>query len=437
MSNTQIKFLSCHVKRKLWLSRLQELISPFDSITWCLLIASLLGLSLLLGVQLQKSNIQVSAADAFYDLFAILLEKGGRMFDWTLAKAKNLQHFTAFAIPFMLLVLSNEYRGDNITRLTVEPDLQPFDEFDDLVEEKFPIYAAPVHLSKFILDNIPPHVKLLSNSTKTSNHEWFPVVSNLWYSIMLRWNMWSTLKEYAHLLSNRTWFYLNNTQIYDHGVEVIGSVGYFHNTSFMAMDYTWLYTANSELRKCNRSVVLLRHDEALQVNTELSFFKFSVLFGNDIINENMFGYKLFGQMPSSIFLRTKHLFESGICDFWNKYLDYLLVIRVNSGDGHYLSEYFVTNRDSSIAIYVLLIIFGSELFLSFLALLYENRSGGRHKWKTMYITLQAFIKRYIIRIKSQKCFKKPRSFKTKVTIILVNKKQKTETEIPSNCIYIF
>lgn len=325
LSNTQLKFLACHIKRQLWVFRLTELVSPFDASTWFLLIFSIYGLSVIIRLQLLRSKINLLTSKAFYGVFSILLEKGDRMFDWFLVKEKGFQHFVTFGIPFVLLILSNEYRGDNITQLTVEPSLHAFDNFDDLVAEKFPVYTMPLFLSDFETRYLLLPIDINETSPKSSNHEYFPMVSQLWYAIMLQWEHWNTLNIYARRMSNRTWYYLNNTLIYTEAMYQRANYFPKFRPAIIQIQNNWLNLAKTDLQKCNRSALLMDQKAALSIYTELRHFDFPVFFGKDIIHENMLGYKFFGQIPCNVYVRTMQFYESGICDFWNKYFDFLLV----------------------------------------------------------------------------------------------------------------
>ncbi len=70
--------------------------------------------------------------------------------------------------------MSNEYKGDNITNLTVEPSLVPFDTFDSLVENKFDIISRRWHLSDTTFMAIKQNTYGVINFFQENRHEVFP-----------------------------------------------------------------------------------------------------------------------------------------------------------------------------------------------------------------------------------------------------------------------
>lgn len=210
----QLAFVACHFKRKIWLSRLKELVSPFDTTTWFIIISSILMLSLVIQIQMRKVRLNTRYQDILYALCCLLVEKDSQIFDWYLVKSKNITYFTTFAVPFVSLVLCNEYSGDNITRLTVEPTLYPFDNFDDLVRHNFSIVTFPQVLENYEYELLKRNAEWNKNFTEIRRHEMFPVVSNLWYAIMLYSGSWNTLQNLTLKLSSRTRLYLKHTKVY-------------------------------------------------------------------------------------------------------------------------------------------------------------------------------------------------------------------------------
>lgn len=102
--------------------------------TWLLILASVSILSLVIRFEMQKAKNSITFSGILYALCSILVEKDTKIFGLTFVKHKKIPHCITLAIPFISLVLCNEHRGDNITKLTVQPDLYPFDRFDDLVK---------------------------------------------------------------------------------------------------------------------------------------------------------------------------------------------------------------------------------------------------------------------------------------------------------------
>lgn len=81
-----------------------------------------------------------------FELFASSLDQSSHLFQIVIPRKKPAL-FIAFAfIPIAFLTLGNEYKGDNITRLTLDASLIEFDTFDSLVIKKFKILVRSIHL---------------------------------------------------------------------------------------------------------------------------------------------------------------------------------------------------------------------------------------------------------------------------------------------------
>lgn len=70
-------------------------------------------MSSFITMQLQISAQAESFSDICFAIFSLLLEKGHRIFDGLPGKSNGIGRYIALAASFALLVLSNEYRGDN------------------------------------------------------------------------------------------------------------------------------------------------------------------------------------------------------------------------------------------------------------------------------------------------------------------------------------
>lgn len=259
------------------------------------------------------------------------------MFEYSLVKSKDLGYFVAFAIPFVLLVLSNEYRGDNISRLTVETGIYPFDEFDTLVQHEFMVYVWQKRLRNLWYRMFKKN-KHQYGFHKTSNNEYFPIVSTLWFQIMIQFPSMNTLQKFACRLSNRTWLYLNHTRIFD--IEDLQAL-----KNFTAKMHGY-HRSIMQLMYCNKSAVMLHGSEAFIAYKNLSYMKAPVFLGKDIIHENIYGYAFSRKMPASVHLRQNYVFQAGICRFWNKYIDCVLELRANNRFRIHLNKKYSFGRES-------------------------------------------------------------------------------------------
>lgn len=414
----QLRFLACHLEKLTWFSRLKELVTPFDLATTILGLASVLVMSLYMNAQLRlrQSARKFSFGASFEAVVALMLENGHQVFGWSLIRNKKVGYFIAFGIPYVLLVLSNEYRGDNISRLTVEPDLHPFDTFDELVRYRFPIYSLPWKLRGNDYNYILESVTVSDELEKISNHEYFPVVSRLWYDIMIRFYPWNKMKKFYARLGSRTRFYLQHSHIY--GEQKILATNITKAYNFVDGVYkNWQEHAFEHLQQCNYSALILHQNQALIIYTKLGRLKAPVFYGKDIINENMQGYKLYGKMPGNIYMRAKLFFESGALEFWRKYFSYVLVVRTRSFASQKLDreETYGSGRTTNSAVNIMLFIPAIGLLLSLIMFLYETRNKIIEE--TSYVLIKLLLKRFSHRFSNTDTFVQFNNIGFKVTFV--------------------
>lgn len=278
------------------------------------------------------------------------------------------------AFPFALLVLCNEYKGDNISRLTVEPDLFPFDHFDTLVQHKFPVYTYPTILGDYEYTHFKKWVNVTKEIERVSNHEYFPIVSNLWYVIMLRFRNWNILKVYAERLTRRLQFYLNHTQIFQ--LEQLNKHLNISSAKRAVDDIleNWQALAFVTLKKCNRSAMILFRNNAVLLHAKLVKRNVPAFLGKDRIVENLQGFHLKGQFPINMYLRIKYLFQLGTLDFWRKYFDYFTVLLTNTRLNDQKLKNVTYSRGTYTAAYVFLVIKGAGLLICLLVFLTECKN---------------------------------------------------------------
>lgn len=179
------------------------------------------------------------------------------------------------------------------------------------------------------------------------------------------------MEHYSRKLTNRTWYYLNNTKIYGH--ENIHAADRRKASEFVAEALAnWLDHAVPFLRKCNHSAIIMPRVHAMIAYANLSSAKVTLFYGKDIIYENIRGYTYFGQMPEIIHSRTKHFFQSDILAYWQKWLDYLLVSRILWNQSENFDKNFVSGRKSNTAANVLLFIPSIGLVASFVVFLLKK-----------------------------------------------------------------
>lgn len=291
--NEQLRFVSCHSEQIHWIYNMNELIFVFDIATWLLMIASLIETALIYSLSIQHKSSKPFVNSCF-SLSTCLLDQGSKMFH------SHDKNFVLFFIPLIYILLGTYYKGENITNLTISPAFDPFDTFKELVRNKFTTYSTPVLLSITLYEVIKSIITLESGFLKISDHEAYPVISELWFKIMshLRANEVNRLSLMGSQISNESWFYLNNSQLLPHRQNVRNEIS--DNTTYL-MGSLHLYT-----KSCYKYAVILNKYKAIQLYTILKGQDKPAYYGKDILNENYRGYKYYSYFPTKIKWRVFH-----------------------------------------------------------------------------------------------------------------------------------
>lgn len=177
----RLRFVSCHKETPHWITQLNQLVFAFDATTWALIIFTVLMLAHILVSHEQVSSVRFW--NATFTFIASIMDQSCDLFQ--LPKKSRILHFS---LPLMFMVLSNEYKGDNITNLTVEPNLVPFDTFDSLVENKFDVRLRRYNLNDYekSMSSLKRNTKVFTELLQKNGHEDFPMVSELWYMNLMR-----------------------------------------------------------------------------------------------------------------------------------------------------------------------------------------------------------------------------------------------------------
>ncbi len=133
----QMRFVSCHKEQALWIRQFKELFIAFDKLTWTMILVSFALIAYIQSLAYAQFRVYClrAVAGTCFSFTTSLMEQSNRIFQKP--KSKCL----VCTLPLVFLILSNAYKGDNITRLTLEPSLIPFDTFDSLVQNNFTIYS--------------------------------------------------------------------------------------------------------------------------------------------------------------------------------------------------------------------------------------------------------------------------------------------------------
>ncbi len=176
-------------------------------------------------------------------------------------------------IPLTFLFLGNQYKGENIEKLTSDAHLIPYDTFADLIENNFKILAKPKHLHETEYRELIRTLKIKRDYFQESKHEMFPGVLELWYEIMLRWDnfKWKKLADLKNEISEKSWWYLNNSEMI-----VPETMNSFHD------DITRHLALN------NKTAVIMEEEDAILAYVVRNK-TFSLYLGKEVINENLLG----------------------------------------------------------------------------------------------------------------------------------------------------
>lgn len=217
---------------------------------------------------------------------------------------------------------------------------------------------------------------------------------------MLRWDKYSTLKNYGDQISNKTWFYLNHTHILNIE-EYVGSRNItILDEAIRNFNIQWMEHTIKYLRHCNFSAIVLYRQNALKAHINLTALRARAFLERDVIAERLVGYRFYGQFPKNTLTRAQVFFETGITGFWHKYIDFIIVLHTSSllATEHHEDQDFNQNNGiaakvfvfiSSVALLVCIAVFIYEsklvCYTKFiqLILLCKNRILGRSKTKSL------------------------------------------------------
>jgi len=315
-----LKFLSCGKLTKSFFHPLLELFTAFDWESWCAILTMVLALSFTISKvnhfdqKLLKGTVKTwkpSFCSQLFLIFACFLDQYSNLVGTKLSQVRCFKWIATF--PFVFLILSNAYKGENIVRLTVPNDIIPMDTFERLVENSFKIYDMPTSISGAELAKIKNLNETL-NFTQISRHEAYPIVSQIWLSTIVRLeSRIATLKKLGNRVSAKTWFYLNNTQLFP-----IPNWNVLHTEGYNAVIDKLVIP---HLIKCERTAVLMPDVVASKLYPVLLKSKRFVYLVKDTISFPQIGYGLFNWFPQKILKRMNGLRDSGIVDWWDKFLN--------------------------------------------------------------------------------------------------------------------
>ncbi len=252
----QMRFVSCHKEQAQWIRQFKELFIAFDKLTWTLILVSFVLIACVQSHAYAQFRVYWlrAVADTCFSFVTSLMEQSNRLFQ----KPKSKCLVCTF--PLLFIVLSNAYKGDNITRITLEPSLIRFDTFDSLVQNNFTIYSRWTLIPNDMQQYLKQNLGLMHNYVEYSAHEFFPIISELWFQIISRFSfaLMKTLENMMHELPKRTQFYLNNSKL---------SPYWKHNKTSYSFNETLHQVLDMHLEPCDKSVIIVNENFAILLHT--------------------------------------------------------------------------------------------------------------------------------------------------------------------------
>ncbi len=346
--NRQLRFVSCHNEQNHWMYRLKELVVAFDLATWALIIIScnLVSMIMSLEIPFRKHN-SIEFLNKWFYLFTSLLDQSSSLF-----QKHNFKAFVFFW-PLVCLIISIEYKGDNITKLTLDPELIPFDTFEILVNKSFKIYSRRGLIQPEDMNFMKENAKIQTEFVQENGHEALPIVSEFWHEILKRFPLeeLNRMEALKSEIPNKTLLYLNNSEMLPDWQTESGSHGSYESIKQIL---------SMHMEICNKSTMILQDNMAIELFTILKATNKPAFFGKDVLNEILYGYKYFGFFPSSIMTRVKNSFQSGIIEWWQKYFKWVIRIKTQTQERkikHGTStKAFVISPNSQTGVYILCLI---------------------------------------------------------------------------------
>ncbi len=275
-------------------------------------------------IVVQKNCQHVSLAKTCLETFGWFLNQSSNLYSGGQVDKNLVSCCILGALPLLFIQRNNLYKGDNITRLTLNTPLLTFDTFDSSVTNKFKIMSRRIELDpgqvKLFLKNSANHTQLLLNK----RHEEYPYISELWHDILITntFGMKTIFALFKNKLSNENLKCLDNSEMFYHTTgkgELI-----FEENIDEIMDST--------MEKCEKSAVILGEDSAIPLFSILTVKSKPTFFGKVIINENFSGYVFFGYFPTRLLLKPKYYFENGIIEWWSKYFKWALMMKTRADE---------------------------------------------------------------------------------------------------------
>ncbi len=372
----QMRFVSCHKEQNQWIHQIKELVLAFDISTWITLFLSFLLTAYIHAHaydNLDKNKLY-AVGDMCFSFITSLMDQSNKLFQTPSFR------YLVISWPLVFVILSNEYKGENITRLTLEPSLVPFNTFASLKQNNFTTYSRHVEITNDIYSHVKMNSGLEGFYVEYSAHEFYPIVSELWYAVFARFTLpqLNTLELLMPKLSNETQMYLNYSKMLPQWKTKSGGYGFYETVEEVF---------EMHMESCDKSAIIGDENFAIQMFTVLKAIKKPAYLGQDVLNENLLGYKYYGYFPQNIMRRVKYYFQTGIVNWWGKYFKWVVALKTEREYQTIVIGQNITNTANSKAgIYILSVIPGIGLLLSLFVFIFLDSPiinlSLNFSWKT-------------------------------------------------------
>ncbi|CAL8131309.1 unnamed protein product [Orchesella dallaii] len=379
-----LKFIACSIPDQDSLF-FQELHSIFNYEIWIALVISIIILSLLTSSIIQylengkvncKKLLKNLPQTSIFDYIITLLEQGG-IISKIVEQNMSLK-FMVTSYVLVGIVLSNAYKNENITRLTLPRSRAQFQNFSELVEHNFHIFSRVIDSSgeEFrIITTDDPRYRL--NMTMSDQHKLFMVTPN-----RISVSLFSEILFYADKISKasicrkRNYLYYADWISPFHGYCENATQLHFLNNTRIHPRWKDLAVHNTSvanvMNQCNKTAFVLPEDALLKTYNELMASTLPeeaiIHRGEDKLFGTVYGLK-FGRWINPFVLQRFQWFTSaGIFDEGNKIAGFVAKLRTKKPTGNE-NEPKASNMRGNIAVVFVLLPIG--YFFSGLGFFYE------------------------------------------------------------------
>ncbi|CAL8124526.1 unnamed protein product [Orchesella dallaii] len=340
---SELKFVSCGVPLVQHLP-FEQLINIFDGAIWVFTLVTTIAVSALCSIMLYiqsdvvklipwKSKLRRKrlllriwkrskisdflnsfAIPSFMTSLRILLDQGEGNDPMTLQIMRNKPlRFVIGSYLLAAVVISNAYRHENITQLTLPRLPIPFDNFDILVENKFDIYTRGYYLGgvstfRDFLESQVTRVMLMLVEPRPpyDPHSISVIFSSELYSFIKDEGLFWTFCLPKEQIKHRFLYYMNHTKLHKEWFKILLSRS---------------ITNKEILGRCNNTALFLPALEAHELYHNMRKTSTSNVFlGQNLGLKNSHGIAFLRSIHPKLLRRLGSLMQSGIWDWWDRFI---------------------------------------------------------------------------------------------------------------------